>query len=107
MKIFISLPVSGRDLQEAREHADRVKAHLSRSGHQPVNPLEIYHGRHPTYDEIICEDLRALAACDAIYLCDGWENSRGCRIQRSFAEEFAKDLRFETPPAPAILYYNQ
>ena len=95
MKIYISIPISGHDEKEQREHADLIKATLSRAGHTPVNPFDIYAGKNPTYADYLCADLRALADCDAIFLCDGWQFSRGCRIERTFAEEFCKQIMYE------------
>lgn len=83
-KIYISLPISGQE-QEAREHADLVKAKLSREGHKPVSPFDIYAGKNPTYEDHICCDLRATLDCDAIYFCKGWEQSCGCNIEHDIA----------------------
>lgn len=104
-KIYISIPITGHDEKRVREHADLVKAALSRAGHDPVNPFEIYHGKNPDYADYLCEDLRALAACDAIYLCNGWQFSRGCRIEANFAQEFDKEVMYETSPDLGVSYY--
>lgn len=105
MKIYISLPISGHPEAEVREHADRIKAALSRAGHRPVSPFDIYAGRNPQYADYLCADLRALADCDAIMLCDGWQFSRGCRIERTFAEEFGKAVMYEHQPERESEYY--
>lgn len=105
MKVYISLPISGKDIDRQREHADRMKAALSRAGHKPVNPFENYCGDNPTYADYLCYDLRILADCDAIMLCDGWQFSRGCRIERMFAEEFGKHIMYESQPNAAGNYY--
>lgn len=96
MKIYISIPITGHNETEVREHADLVKSALSRAGHMVVNPFEIYCGKNPTYADYLCADLRALADCDAIFLCKGWQFSRGCRIERTFAEEFGQQVIDET-----------
>lgn len=95
MKIYISIPISGHNEIEVRKHADLVKAALSRAGHDVVNPFDIVPCKNPTYADYICADLRALADCDAIFLCSGWEQSTGCRIERNFAEEFRKQIIYE------------
>ncbi len=97
MKVYISLPISGRGIDKAREHADMVAAQLSRRGHTPVNPFAIYAGKNPTYADHLCSDLRALMDCDAIYLCEGWHSSRGCRIEAKVAAEFGLERLRETP----------
>lgn len=76
MKIYISLPISSRDISEARQHADLMKSALSRLGHTPVSPFDIYAGYKPDYYDYLCADLRALDGCDAIMMCRGWKNQR-------------------------------
>lgn len=91
----MSVPITGHNEKDVREHADLIKASLSRAGHEVVNPFEIYAGKNPTYADYLCSDLRALADCDAIFLCKGWQFSRGCRIERNFAEEFGLQIMTE------------
>lgn len=93
--IYISLPISGRDPEEARQEADSVKHALSRQGYRPVSPFDIWHGKHPQYADYICNGLRALADCEAIFMCQGWNGSRGCRIEHKFAEEFGKRIIYQ------------
>lgn len=84
MKIYISLPISGLPADSARQHADAVKAALSRLGHTPLSPFDIYAGKNPSYTDYICYDLLALSSCDAIYFCKGWQHSCGCGIEHDF-----------------------
>lgn len=92
--IYISLPITGRE-SDARRRADLMKAMLSRAGYSVVSPFDINDGKDATYADYLCADLRALADCDAIMLCDGWQFSSGCRIERTFAGEFGKEIMYE------------
>lgn len=87
-KIYISIPIAGHDERATREKADRIKASLSRKGWHPVNPFEVYAGRNPEYADFICCDLRAMMDCDAIYFCEGWEQSCGCNVEHDVAMRF-------------------
>lgn len=87
MRIYISLPITSCP-DKAREKADLVKAALSRKGHSPVNPFEVYAGKNPTYEDYICCDLRAMLDCDAVLFCNGWEQSCGCNIEHDVAMRF-------------------
>lgn len=87
LKIYISLPITGHE-RKAREKADMMKAQLSRKGHTPVSPFDIYAGKRPDYADYICFDLRAMLGCDAILFCDGWEKSCGCQIEHDVAMRF-------------------
>lgn len=107
MKIYISIPISGHDETAQREKADMMKARLSRLGHAAVNPFDIYAGENPTYIDFIVADLRQLWTCDAIMLCKDWQKSRGCRLERSFAEIYGLKLMFETVEFPAAHGHDQ
>lgn len=87
-KIYISLPISGLDIQKVREKADLIKAKLSREGYEVVSPFEVFAGKNPTYEDYICCDLRAMLDCDAIYFCKGWQLSCGCNIEHDVALRF-------------------
>ncbi|MCM1369847.1 MAG: DUF4406 domain-containing protein [Candidatus Amulumruptor caecigallinarius] len=97
MKIYISVPITGRERKDFTGHSDRVKAALSRQGHVPVSPLDVYAGRKPSYEDYICCDLRAMLDCDAVFFCEGWEQSCGCNIEHDVAMRFKahgkKDFR--------------
>lgn len=94
-KIYISLPITGCE-KEAREKADLVKAKLSKQGWQPVNPFEIYVGKDATIGQYIGADLAVLIDhCDAVYVCKGWERSKGCRVEFAAAEVYDKKVMFE------------
>lgn len=107
MKVYISLPISNRPETEAREHADRVKAALSRAGHTPVNPFEIYHGKDADSIDRLSNNLRALHSCDAIYLSENWQFSRECRIEANFAREYGKEIMYERKTAQDDYYFNR
>lgn len=94
MKIYISLPITGREAA-AREHADKMKAMLSRNGYEVVNPFEIYAGKKANYKDHLCAGQRALMDCDAIMVCKGWEESLGCLIEVFVANRFNIRVFFE------------
>lgn len=85
-KIYISIPITGKVETVQRRTADLTAMMLSRQGYEPVNPFNVYAGKNPDYWDHICYDLRALADCEAVYFCSGWENSLGCRIEHDFVQ---------------------
>lgn len=96
MKIYISLPITGHDEKKQREKADRVKTMLSKMGHHPINPFEIYHSPNASYGQMLGADIATLIEyCDAIFLCKGWRESTGCRIEKYVAEQCDKKIIFE------------
>lgn len=47
MKVYISIPISGKPLKDTMQKADGIKSALSRKGHRPVSPFDIYCGNEP------------------------------------------------------------
>ena len=85
MKVYISLPITGKDLQEQKRHAEAVASFLLTAGFTPVNPFNNGLGDGAPYWEHIREDLKLLLGCGAIWLCKGWEASTGCVLERNVA----------------------
>lgn len=105
MKVYISIPISGHDEAEVREHADLTRAMLSRAGHEVVTPFDIYAGENPKYEDYLSEDLKVLYRCDAVYLCEGWQFSKGCQIEAYYAHTFGKVILYEHQPENPSVYY--
>lgn len=40
----------------------------------------------------LSQSLGKMAECDAVYLCDGWENARGCEVERAAAVAYDLEL---------------
>ena len=81
MKVYISLPITGKDLQEQKSYARHVASFLSEAGFTPVNPFDNRLGDDASYEEHMKADLRLMLDCDAIMLCDGWLLSKGCVLE--------------------------
>lgn len=40
--------------------------------------------------------IEAMSQCEAVYFCDGWEDTRGCRIEHEVAEAYGLDIIYAT-----------
>ncbi len=93
MRIFIVVPVENRKLEEARHEADLVKASLSRRGHTPVSPFDIYVGKGANKYDRAAAWMRAALDCDCVFMCVGWGNSPTCcTIYRSETDDVWIDV---------------
>lgn len=86
MKIYISLPITGYDLDERKHYADTVKRGLLLGGFESVTPFEVCPEPDKPYSYYMGRDIEALLECDCIYLTQGWQHSKGCRAERAVAE---------------------
>ena len=97
-KIYISIPITGLDEKRQREKADRIKMSLSRDGWQPINPFDVYVGPDPASRTYLGTDVRIIIDyADVIFMCDGWERSKGCQVEKFVAETYGKTVMYEPP----------
>lgn len=105
--IYISLPISGHeDTYEERlldaidwcekEHPDTriiTPNHIA----SYVDRFSMLKGLNMGYADYLLSDLQFIMDdADAILMCDGWEESRGCRIEHMVAKEFGKEVIYKT-----------
>ena len=88
MKIYISGQITGLKLVDARALFERAEILLQERGYIPVNPMKLNpHTVGKTWKEYMLDDLNALFDCEAIYLLDNWQDSKGARIEYQVAKE--------------------
>jgi len=86
MRVYISGAITDQpDLNRAEFR--RVEKLLRAMGHSPTNPHNLKHGKERTWLEYMTTDIKALLACDAFVMLDGWESSRGARIEKRLADD--------------------
>lgn len=95
MKIYISGPITGWNIDGVRTRFKAAEATLEMQGYDAVNPLENGLPEDAPYDEHMKRDLEMLAECDAIYMLTGWERSNGCRIEFNAAVKAGKKITYE------------
>jgi len=82
VKIYISGPISGTD--DYVERFKAAEAKILAAGQTTVNPASVTGSFD--YRTYINRGLARLAECDAIYLMEGWRNSKGARLEQRYAE---------------------
>lgn len=97
MKIFLSLPMSGRTDKEIRDQIDEMEHIIIESGVFEGEKIEFIHNLDNNIDPSGCLDLkhepllylgeaiRKMAFCDAIALGKGWADAHGCLIEYNVA----------------------
>ena len=66
MKIYISLPITGHDIEEVEASCIYASGVIQAKGHTPVSPLDISPDPDATYSEHMGNDIEALLNCDAV-----------------------------------------
>ena len=84
MKIYISGPMS--NLPDLNRPAFNAKAaELRALGHEVVNPAELPEIPGGEWADYMKADIKLLLDCEAIYMLDGWEDSKGVQIEYELA----------------------
>ena len=103
-RIYLSLPIkdTGYTTKERMKYADEVRRLLElRYGVRNENvivitPFDVNENEDKdSYARKMGNDIEALLECDAIYLCEGWQNSKGCMAEFEVARIYSKQILFE------------
>lgn len=96
-KAMIVQPMNGLGEEQILEARAKAVAELERRGYEVVDtyfkdglavPPKVVNV--PLY--YLSQSLGKMAECDAVYLCDGWENARGCKVERAAAVAYDLEL---------------
>lgn len=91
-RIYVSLPISNYDLDERRKKADATAAMLRGKGYEAVTPFQNGLPQDASYEAHMAADIWLLLSCDGIYMCDGWEDCLGCKIEHAVAQRWRKEV---------------
>lgn len=95
MKMYLSLPITGRDLGQVKEYAKRLKAKWVGKGFDVVTPFEVVPIDGMPYEYCMGKDIEELMKCDGIILCHNWFSSKGCRAECSVAQVYGKIIKID------------
>ena len=100
-RIYISIPISGHDLEEVKAKTRDIRACLLwdelgiEKGLDIITPFDVCSEPDKPYSYYKGQDIEALLECDAIFLCEGWQNSKGCMAEFEVARIYGKEIIFE------------
>lgn len=96
-KIYISLPITGRDENERRYYASGIINMLGEMmpDYEVVNPLDNKLEYNVHWSKHMSEDIKMLLECDAIYMCKDWQWSHGCKLEHDIATSCGLDVYYQ------------
>lgn len=84
MNVYISVPMTGRTVKEVEADIKQAKKDFAFNGKKTkfVSNIDIFK-QHPELDPLLglATAMERMADVDAILVCDGWRQSKGCRIE--------------------------
>ena len=103
-RIYISGPISGRNLNERRKSFALIEALLRADGHEPFDPMRNGLPEDATTHQHMHRDLAELTRedkpYDAIFMMRGWLHSAGCKLEFDVATSIGLNVIFEELPEP-------
>lgn len=96
-KIYISGKVSGLNYYYAYHKFAAADKYLSQMGYKVINPMCLCH-RDWSWLRCMIVCLWHLIPCLYIYMLDGWEYSRGARIEYRIAQLLNKKIIKQNEP---------
>lgn len=93
-RVYISGPITGTE--DYAERFDAAEKLVRARGYKTVNPrhnaLAIKDGTHDQYMHVC---FAQMDLCDSILMLEGWENSKGARLEREHAEQNGMFIFYE------------
>ena len=90
MNVFISQPMNGKKTEEIEYEREQFVKDLKKYLGEDINILDtIFHFAEDVPSLVyLGRSLEVLAKADLAVFMDGWENARGCRIERQAAKDY-------------------
>lgn len=97
MKVFISVPMRGRTDEEIAKAIEIAKSKLSEMAQKNQEYIIYVDNFVSMRDDTDIKDpamyclggaIQKMSKCDAIYFCPGWDEARGCIIERQVAIQY-------------------
>lgn len=91
IKVFISQPMNGKTDEEIKAVREKAIASVKEKVDDEVEVIDSFFKDAPCEAKplwFLAKSLELLSSADTAYFAKGWEDARGCRIERECAEEY-------------------
>ena len=93
-KVFISLPMEGKTRSEILNEQAKILARVNEKLGEPVMLVETYMRELYSQKPLEClgESIKRMAQADCVVFGEGWQDARGCVIERMCAEQYGLEI---------------
>lgn len=108
LRAMISQPMAGKSKEEILSTRSKAVAALEAMGYEVLNTYfdDEWHAQQgmqehgieniPVY--FLAQSLECMSACQAVYFCKGWEDTRGCPVEHKVAKDYGLKIIYEEQP---------
>ena len=99
MRIYLSGKITGREKEDYTRQFARAESFYKTSGFDVVNPVTIGEevlkiNPKAEWQDFMIRDLEALRTCTHIALLEGWEESKGAKMEKAEAEKLGLEIMY-------------
>lgn len=103
-KLYISIPITGQESTIKERYNQSINYIINNDilkYYEIITPFDVSefdNGNIPNdhdYAWYMGEDIKILLRCDAIFMCPGWNKSKGCKCEYETARIYSKEIFFE------------
>ena len=90
--------ISGKITRNENYKNDFLKAEcwLKLNDYTPINPAKLDEALPKlTYQQFMAIDYKLIELCDAIFMLDGWQKSKGACAELSYAKSLGKKVLYQ------------
>ena len=97
MRIYLSGKITGLNKEDYTRQFARAESFYKTSGFDVVNPVKIGEevlkiNPKAEWQDFMIRDLEALRTCTHIALLEGWEESKGAKVEKAEAEKLGLEI---------------
>ena len=106
-KAMLSQPMAGKSDDEIVATRNKAISALTEKGFEIVNTLftDEWYGKEQMAERgvvqiplcFMAKSLENMSLCHAVYFCEGWELTRGCKIEHDVAVAYGLEIIYESP----------
>ena len=99
MRIYLSGKITGLEKEDYTRQFARAESFYKTGGFDVINPVAIGEevlkiNPKAEWQDFMIRDLEALRTCTHIVLLEGWEESKGAKMEKAEAEKMGLEIMY-------------
>ena len=95
MRVYISGQITSLTQDTYRKAFNKATIEIGENGHEPVDPSLLGKPEQHSWHYYMKKAIPQLLECDAIYMLNDWEKSKGATLERTIAQALDMGVFYE------------